>query len=220
VNVDVSPALVPALMPLLARLRQLLDLDAVPTAIDAHLTQGGLGALVERHPGLRLPGAMNGFDLALRVLLRGHASRVVHALGTPIDGGVAALSLLAPDAPSVAAAGEARLVALGVPRRRAESVVAVARAIADGVLRLEPGSGPVARRTRIGPRRAGTRRDAAAARAARSGDRARGGDGPGGARAAATAVLRRRRVPRVRFLRRRLGHVRRRRADHTGRAQS
>src|SRR5205823_1158591 len=41
VAVDVSPSLAPALMPLLARLRRLLDLDAEPTMIDAHLAAGG-----------------------------------------------------------------------------------------------------------------------------------------------------------------------------------
>ena len=55
VNVDVSAALVPALMPLLACLRQLFDLNADPSAINAHLSQGGLGALVGAHPGMRLP---------------------------------------------------------------------------------------------------------------------------------------------------------------------
>jgi AraC family transcriptional regulator of adaptative response / DNA-3-methyladenine glycosylase II len=70
VNVAISPSLVPALMPLLARLRYLLDLDAEPTAIDAHLAQGSLAALVARRPGVRIPGAFDGFDVALRAILR------------------------------------------------------------------------------------------------------------------------------------------------------
>jgi AraC family transcriptional regulator of adaptative response / DNA-3-methyladenine glycosylase II len=59
-TVDVSPSLVPALMPLLARLRHLFDLDAEPTVIDSHLAQGGLGAMVSALPGLRIPGAFDG----------------------------------------------------------------------------------------------------------------------------------------------------------------
>ena len=73
VNVAISPSLVPALMPLLARLRYLFDLDAEPTVIDAHLAQGSLGALVARRPGVRIPGAFDGFDVALRAILRGRA---------------------------------------------------------------------------------------------------------------------------------------------------
>src|SRR5207249_1278693 len=53
--VAVSPSLVPALMPLIARLRHVFDLDAEPRVIDAHLAQTGLAALVRCRPGLRIP---------------------------------------------------------------------------------------------------------------------------------------------------------------------
>ncbi|MEJ7809932.1 MAG: AlkA N-terminal domain-containing protein [Gemmatimonadaceae bacterium] len=148
-NVDVSPSLVPVLMPLLARLRRLFDLDAEPAAIDAHLAQGGLGALVTRWPGVRIPGALCGWEVALRLLLRGRpwpgavttdlARRVVSALGESIDTGVPALTRLAPSAERVAEAGAARLEALGVPRGRADAIATVARVVAGGTLRLEPG---------------------------------------------------------------------------------
>src|SRR3954467_2463932 len=48
ISVSISESLVPVLMPLLARLRQLFDLDAQPTVIDAHLAQGQLATLVAR----------------------------------------------------------------------------------------------------------------------------------------------------------------------------
>jgi AraC family transcriptional regulator of adaptative response / DNA-3-methyladenine glycosylase II len=166
-NVDVSQQLVPALMPLLARLRQLFDLDVEPHAIDAHLAQGGLGTLVSVRPGVRIPGAVDGFDVALRALVRGRsrnarrgsvedggpqssdpAARVAWALGAPIDTGDPRLARLSPIAARVAEAGSARLVALGVPQPRAEAAVALARAVADGSLRLEPG-GDVAETTRV-----------------------------------------------------------------------
>ena len=140
--VDVSPALLPALMTLLARLRHLFDLDAEPTVVDAHLAQGGLAALVERRPGVRLPGALDGFEAALRALLHGsraRARRVVDALGEPHDTGTPGLTRLSPSAERVAEAGAERLAALGVPRRRATGLVAVARAVAEGSVRLEPG---------------------------------------------------------------------------------
>jgi AraC family transcriptional regulator of adaptative response / DNA-3-methyladenine glycosylase II len=149
VNVDVSPSLVPALMPLLARLRQLFDLDAEPTTIDAHLEQAGLGPLVRQRRGLRMLGALNGFETAFRLLLRAgtrseaaareRARRVTVALGEPFETGIPGLSLLLPDETRLADAGAPRLAALGVPSRRAEGIVAIARAVVDGTLRLEPG---------------------------------------------------------------------------------
>jgi AraC family transcriptional regulator of adaptative response / DNA-3-methyladenine glycosylase II len=141
-------------MPLLARLRRLFDLDAEPTVIDAHLTQGGLGALVARRPGVRIPGTIDGFDIALRALLRAgrgasssdSARRVAWALGEPLETGIPALSRLAPSAERVADAGSARLEALGIAPRRANAAIALARLVADGTIRLEPGSDPAAMR--------------------------------------------------------------------------
>ncbi|MGH7564604.1 MAG: DNA-3-methyladenine glycosylase 2 family protein [Gemmatimonadota bacterium] len=156
VNIDVSPSLLPALMPLLARLRQLFDLDAEPSVVDACLEQGGLGALVRRRRGIRIPGALDGFEVATRVLLRGRsrlgtapselAGRVARALGEPLDTGIPGLTRLAPDARRVADAGASSLAALGVPRLRAEAITAVGRMVADGELRLEPGSDVTATR--------------------------------------------------------------------------
>ncbi len=161
VNVDVSASLVPALMPLLACLRQLFDLDADPTAIDAHLSQSGLGAQVSAIPGMRLPGAIDGFDIALRAILRGRArtarasavsapgvsssdpaARVTWALGEAIETGLPELARLSPTAPRVADAGTEALEALGVSRARAECAVALARMVANGELRLDAGSDP------------------------------------------------------------------------------
>ena len=141
VNVDLSPSLLPALMPLLARLRQLFDLDAQPTVVDAHLERGGLAALVRKRRGVRLPGAFDGFETGLRALLHGPAARrVTEALGELIDTGIATLHLLSPGAERVAEAGVSGLVEIGVPRKRAEAVLAFSRAVSGGALRLEPGS--------------------------------------------------------------------------------
>jgi AraC family transcriptional regulator, regulatory protein of adaptative response / DNA-3-methyladenine glycosylase II len=139
VKVDISPSLLPVLMPLLARLRQLFDLDAQPAVVDAHLERGGLAALVRRRRGVRLPGALDGFEVGFRILL-GDAGRAAAALGEPIDTEFPALQRLMPGAERVADAGAQGLVALGVPRRRAEVILAFARAVADGTLRLDPGN--------------------------------------------------------------------------------
>jgi AraC family transcriptional regulator, regulatory protein of adaptative response / DNA-3-methyladenine glycosylase II len=149
-KVALSPSLLPVLMPLLARLRHFFDLDAQPTMVDAHLERGGLAALVRRRRGVRLPGALDGFEVALRTLLRGRtaseaatrelAGRVARALGEPLETGIPGLDRLAPTADRVADAGAAGLLAAGVPRRRAEAILALARAVAGGTLGLEPGN--------------------------------------------------------------------------------
>ena len=124
--------------------------------VDAYLEQGGLGSLVRRHPGLRIPGAFDGFELAFRTLLRSPArpgscggalaQRVGCALGEAFDSGIPGLTRLAPGPERVAEAGGARLASLGLSARRADAVASVARAVADGTLRLEPGRDVLATR--------------------------------------------------------------------------
>jgi AraC family transcriptional regulator of adaptative response / DNA-3-methyladenine glycosylase II len=147
-EVGVSLSLLPVLMPLLAGLRHLFDLDAEPAMVDAHLAQHGLAGSVRRHPGVRIPGAMDGFEVALGSLLREEdeslLERVVSRLGEPVETGLPELFRLGPTAVRVAQAGVAALVQLGVSRPRAATAVAVARAIAEGGLQLQPGSDVVA----------------------------------------------------------------------------
>ena len=152
VELDVTPSLLPVLMPVLARARHLFDLDAEPSVIDAHLAEGGLGRHVHAHPGVRVPGALDGFDVALRVLLRrasrsqtayeSLAWRVTAALGDPIDVGLPSVHHLAPDARRVAGTDVHVLSSLGVHERDASIVVELARAVAAGRVRLEPGADP------------------------------------------------------------------------------
>ena len=152
VIVDVTPSLLPRLMPVLARVRQLFDLDAEPTLIDAHLAQSGLDRLVDAHPGVRVPGALDAFDVALRVLLRrasrtqnayeSLAWRITAALGTAVDAGVPELHHLAPEPARVAEASVEALASLGLRERWAAIVVELARAVAAGRLRLEAGADP------------------------------------------------------------------------------
>jgi AraC family transcriptional regulator of adaptative response / DNA-3-methyladenine glycosylase II len=148
-NVAVSLSLLPVLMPLLARLRRLFDLDAEPAVVDAHLAQNGLASLVERRPGIRLPGALDGFEVALRSLILGLdgpgeaapdlLDRVACSFGEEIQTGIPALRRLAPSPERVAAAGSAALESVGVPRRAAAAIVGIARALASGAIKLEPG---------------------------------------------------------------------------------
>src|SRR5262249_27185560 len=60
----------PALAAIAARLRHLFDLDADPEPIAAHLRRDpALASRLARHPGVRVPGAWDAFELAVRALL-------------------------------------------------------------------------------------------------------------------------------------------------------
>src|SRR6185503_3116874 len=106
---------------------RLFDLDAEPAVVDGHLAAGGLAAEVAKTPGVRLPGALDGLEVALQLLLQGRGG-----YGDPIDTGVPGLTHLPPMPKQVTGAG--------VLQRRAETVAKLARAVASGRLRLEPGS--------------------------------------------------------------------------------
>lgn len=142
-QLEVSPALAPHLTTLAASVRHLFDLEADPRAIDRHLSAGGLGHLVEHSPGLRLPGAMQGFEVALAVLLPPRLrARVVARLGEPFATDTVGLTHLMPTAAHVADAGISRLMAMGVTQLRAETLVQVAQLVESGALRLSRGDDP------------------------------------------------------------------------------
>lgn len=149
VRIEVSASLLSGLMLVLARLRRLFDLDAEPDVVDAHLAAGGLGSLVRRRPGIRLPGVFDGFEFALFALLRDTrpggtppeiARQIVRDLGEPVDSGIAGLDWLTPTPARVASAGPRTLQALGISGSKAEAVVAVAELVTRGELRLESGT--------------------------------------------------------------------------------
>lgn len=134
------------LVHLVATVRRLLDLDADPAAIDPVLRRDPrLRALVRARPGIRLPGAADPVEAAVRAVLgRGLAperatalaGRLVARYGRPVPGlGALGLTHCFP-APERLARVDARR--LGVTEARARSVRAVAAAVAD----LDPVAGP------------------------------------------------------------------------------
>ncbi|WP_236606537.1 AlkA N-terminal domain-containing protein [Sandaracinus amylolyticus] len=150
VRVEIPTALAPHAMTIASRVRAVLDLDAAPARIDETLAADpSLRRAVARRPGLRVPGAWDGFELAVRAILgqqvsvaaaRTLAARIVVALGpAPIDG-----ALAFPDPSSIVRGGPDRLSALGVLPARARSIVALARAVDEGGLRLDRGADPEA----------------------------------------------------------------------------
>jgi AraC family transcriptional regulator, regulatory protein of adaptative response / DNA-3-methyladenine glycosylase II len=151
--VDLSTELAPALPSILVRLRNLFDLDARPDVIAKHLAGDRLLApLVKYRPGLRVPGAFDSFELAVRAILgqqvsvRGAstlAGRLAERFGEPIRAPIGCLNRIAPTAEALAKAGGPSLADIGLPKARAESIRTLADAVARGKLDLEPGADPI-----------------------------------------------------------------------------
>lgn len=141
---DIDPGLAPVLMPLVARLRRLLDLDASPERIsDALARDPTLAPLVRRRPGLRVPGAVDGFEMAARAILGQQVSvraattlagRLVTRFGHPLAAPQPGLTHRFPTAAALARCSAAQLAEIGLPLTRAGSLRAVAAAFADGSL--------------------------------------------------------------------------------------
>lgn len=139
-SVEVRFPNIKALPAIIARVRRVFDLSADPGRIGAHLSQDPmLAAMVAARPGLRAPGAWDGFELAVRAILgqqitvsaaRNLAARLVAQYGAPLADPVAAdlgLDRVFP--------GPTRLVgqdiaALGMPRARGAALEALARTVA------------------------------------------------------------------------------------------
>jgi AraC family transcriptional regulator of adaptative response / DNA-3-methyladenine glycosylase II len=155
VEVDASPGA--PLLEVADRVRVLFDLGADPLRIAADLGHDpDLAPCLSARPGLRVPGAWDGFELAVRAVLgqqvtvRGAstlAGRLVRRLGEPLDAPVDGLTHLFPAPERVAGA---ELDGLGLPAARAEALRALARAVASGDLALEPGADPERARAVLG----------------------------------------------------------------------
>jgi len=145
-----SAGLLPLLMQATQRLRELFDLDADPLRIAAHLeTDALLASEVRATPGLRMPGAWDPFELALRAVLGQQVSvagastlagRVASRFGAPLRTPFAGLDRAAATAGTLASAELADIAAIGMPRSRANTVRELARFAAGGGLRMPPGT--------------------------------------------------------------------------------
>ncbi len=143
-RVTVSTSLAKTLPAVLARVKDLTDLSCHP----ADVAQA-LGTLAARHPGLRVPGAFDGFELAVRAILgqqitvaaaRTLAGRFAAAFGEKIETPHAALTVLFPLPCEVAELKTRQIAKCGVISARARSILALARALGHSGLTLAPGS--------------------------------------------------------------------------------
>lgn len=145
---SVSLSLAPRLPDIVLRLRALFDLDAQPERISSHLEGDELlGPLVVARPGLRVPGAFDGFELAVRAVLGQQVSvgaattlsgRMVKRFGREVPGS----GRLFPTAGRLAALPVEEIRSIGLPGRRAETIRNLALAVRRGDLDLEGESDP------------------------------------------------------------------------------
>lgn len=144
------------LLAIVSRVRRLFDLDADPLAIGGFLeTDGLLRPLVRAHPGLRVPGAWDAFELGVRAILgqqisvRGAstlAGRLAARFGRVLDSGREGVTHLFPRPGDLA---QADVAAIGLTRKRADTVRAFARAVAEGKVNLDLCTAPAELREQL-----------------------------------------------------------------------
>lgn len=144
VLLDVSESLLKVLPSVIRRVRTLFDLDADPAPI-----QAALHGSFPDGDGLRVPGCMDGFELAVRAVLgqqvtvaaaRTLATRVVRQWGEPIATPHPELHHLFPTPEALAHADEDQMGALGIVRQRQLALKALAHGVLAGELDLNPAS--------------------------------------------------------------------------------
>lgn len=126
------------------RCRRLLDLDADPSAIDEHLASDPLlRPSIKKRPGVRVPGHVDGFEVAVRAIVgqqisvagaRTILSRLVASYGDRLDNRDGSLTHVFPAAETLAAIDPDQLP---MPRARGRSLVGMAQAVAAGDVVLD-----------------------------------------------------------------------------------
>jgi AraC family transcriptional regulator of adaptative response / DNA-3-methyladenine glycosylase II len=141
-RVVVSASLASALPAVLARVKNLFDLACHPEEVAQ-----ALGPIAQAHPGLRLPGAVDGFEIAVRAILGQQvtvkaattiAARFAKTFGTPFETPHPGLDTLFPTAAEVATLEPPAIAAQGIIAARARAIVELARALTRARLSLEP----------------------------------------------------------------------------------
>lgn len=154
-----SASLAPVCTGVLTKMKTVFDTRASAAEIDEHLGRDPLlQAAINTHPGMRLPGAYDGFELLLRAILGQQVSvkgattlagRMAATFGEAIVTPTPALCFITPDPARIAEASVDEVARIGMPGKRAQTILAVARAAADGELLLAPGSDPEVVRARL-----------------------------------------------------------------------
>jgi len=133
------------LLHVVARVRRMFDLDADPLAIHASLRRDPvLAKTMKARPGLRVPGAWDGFELGVRAILGQQVSvagastltaRVAARFGHPVPFQIDGLACTFPTAEELVLAD----LAIGIPTSRADAIRGFARAVATRAVAFDGG---------------------------------------------------------------------------------
>jgi 3-methyladenine DNA glycosylase/8-oxoguanine DNA glycosylase len=145
-----SENLAPHLRALVSRVRGAFDLDADMVAVDGHLNADSeIKRDIKREPGVRLQGALDGFECAVRAVLgqqvtvigaRTLTERLIERFGASIERAPEGLDRLFPEASALADAGGSAIAKIGMPLKRAETLHRLALASVRGELPLARGA--------------------------------------------------------------------------------
>src|ERR1700761_834261 len=143
---EISPSLTPVIGAVIGRVKQLFDLGAAPDSVRAVLRRDEiLAATVRRLPGLRVAGAFDGFELAVRTVLGQQVSvkgastlagRWAATFGAALATPYPALHRLSPSADRMREVGAAEIAALGMVGARARCLVGLAQAVSERKIAL------------------------------------------------------------------------------------
>lgn len=142
ITVRMSPSLAPVIASVLDRVRRAFDLSCRPEAIAL-----ALGPLVTGHEGLRIPGALDGFETAVRAIVgqqitvaqaTRRVSDLVSAFGTPVHTPWPEVTRAFPSAACLAGLPLDQLSQVLQHRARARAIHSLAHEVAAGRLALEP----------------------------------------------------------------------------------
>ncbi len=141
-TVTLSASLAPVVAAVLAHVKRVFDTSAMPDEVARVL-----GDLAADAPGVRVPGAFDGFELAVRAVLgqqvtvkaaRTLAMRFVDAFGERVETADAALTRAFPTAARIAACTQDDVARLGIVSARANAIIDIAKAVVAGALDLSP----------------------------------------------------------------------------------
>jgi AraC family transcriptional regulator, regulatory protein of adaptative response / DNA-3-methyladenine glycosylase II len=145
--VRLSDNLAPALPLITVRLRAAFDLDADPAAVEAALSHSFKGGA-----GMRVPGSIDGFEIAVRAILgqqvtvaagRTLTQRVLQTFGEPIQTPWPQITRCFPTPAALAQASPASLGVLGIVKQRQAALIALSREVASGALNLNSPAQPL-----------------------------------------------------------------------------
>jgi AraC family transcriptional regulator, regulatory protein of adaptative response / DNA-3-methyladenine glycosylase II len=134
----------------ISRCRHLLNLDADPVAVDGVLGADPLlSGSVAASPGLRVPGAADGFELAVRAIIgqqvsvagaRTVAAKIVRSCGERLATPILPITHRFPTPTALAEAARREPGAFAMPASRRHTLVRLAEAVAEGKVAIDPGA--------------------------------------------------------------------------------